>query len=225
MEGKLSEEGEILIKCPYTFSGYYKNPEDTQKKFKAGWFCSGDFGHIDESGHLIVIDRMDDLKELAGGNKFSPLFIETRLRFSLYIKDCLVIGDKDKEFISVLINIDINSVGKWAEKNSINYTTFTDLSQKPEVIELVRKEILKINRNLPETSRIKKFINMYKEFDPDEAEVTRTRKLRRSYVEEYYSNLIAGCYGDMDELKVSIPLVYQDGRKGTVESIVRVATV
>ncbi|OPX34605.1 MAG: hypothetical protein B1H11_10565 [Desulfobacteraceae bacterium 4484_190.1] len=224
-EIKLSEEGEILVKSRYMYSGYYKNPEAAQEKIKDGWFCTGDFGYINEDSHLIVIDRMDDLKELAGGHKFSPQFIEVRLRFSPYIKDALAIGSKDKEFVSVLINIDLNSVGKWAEDNRIAYTTFTDLSQKPEVVELIRNEIVKINRALPEGSRIRKFVNMYKEFDPDESEMTRTRKLRRSFVEERFSDLIAACYGDMGKLKVSMPVTYQDGRKGILESIVRVTTV
>jgi len=219
---KLSEEGEILIQSRHTFSGYYKDPDATQNKFVDGWYRSGDFGYIDENGHLIVIDRMDDLKVLAGGQKFSPQFIETRLRFSLYIKDCLVIGGQDKDFISILVNIDLNSVGKWAENNRITYTTFTDLSQKPEVIELVQKEILKINRTLPENSRAKKFINMYKEFDPDEAEMTRTRKLRRIYVEERFNDLITAIYENREELRVTMPVVYQDGRKGAIESIVRI---
>lgn len=221
---KLSEEGEILVNSRYMFSGYYKNPEATQNKFKNGWYCTGDFGYIDDN-HLIVIDRMDDLKELEGGYKFSPQFIEIRLRFSPYIKDCIVVGEKDRKFISVLINIDLNSVGKWADKNKIPYTTFADLSQKPEVIELINKEITKINRILPESSRIKKFLNMYKEFDPDEAEMTRTRKLRRSYVEQRFGNLITACYENRDEVKVSAPISYQDGRKGTIESIVRINTL
>jgi long-chain acyl-CoA synthetase len=224
VEVKLSKEGEILVKTRYSFPGYYKDPEATQKKFKDGWYCTGDFGYMDDN-HLIVIDRMDDLKELASGYKFSPQFIEIRLRFSPYIKDCLVIGEKDKEFISVLVNIDLDSVGKWAEKNGVTYTTFTDLSQKSEVIELIKREIIKINRLLPESSRIKKFINMYKEFDPDEAEMTRTRKLRRSYVEERFSDLIAASYGDRNELNISVPITYQDGRKGTLESTVHINTI
>ena len=223
-EVKLSEEGEILVKTRYTFSGYHKNPEATRERFRENWYCTGDFGYIDE-GHLICIDRMEDLKELAGGYKFSPQFIEIRLRFCPYIKDCLVIGGEDKEFVSVLINIDLNSVGKWADNHRIPYTTFTDLSQKLEVIDLIKEEITKINRILPESSRIKKFINMYKEFDPDEAEMTRTRKLRRAYVEERFSDLITACYGDKEEIMVSVPITYRDGRKATIESIVRVTDV
>ena len=222
---KLSEEGEISIQSRLMFSGYYKDPEATKNKFVDGWYRSGDFGYIDDNGHLIVIDRMDDLKELAGKYKFSPQFIEIRLRFSLYIKDGLAIGGRDREFVSVLVNIDLNSVGKWAEEHGITYTTFTDLSQKTEVIELVRKEILKVNTTLPEYARVKRFLNMYKEFDPDEAEMTRTRKLRRTYVEERFGMLVDAIYENKDEIKVTTPVVYQDGRMGTIESIVRINNV
>jgi long-chain acyl-CoA synthetase len=129
------------------------------------------------------------------------------------------------DFVSALINIDLENVGHWAEARRIPYTTFTDLSQKPEVIHLVEEEILKVNRTLPAHARIKKFINMYKEFDPDEAELTRTRKLRRTYVEERFGDLIQACYGNQDELKVSAPVTYRDGRKGVIESTIRVASV
>jgi long-chain acyl-CoA synthetase len=225
VELSFSEEGEILIKSRFMFRGYYKNPEAARSKFKDGWFCTGDFGYLTDDGHLVVIDRMEDLKELAGGYKFSPQFIETRLRFSPYIRDAVAIGGSDKSFVSVLINIDLDSVGKWAEDNRIAYTTFSDLSQKPEVVELVKKEIVRINRVLPEASRIRKFVNMYKEFDPDESEMTRTRKLRRSFVEKRFQDLIDACYGDRDKIRVSMPVTYQDGREGFLESTVRVATV
>jgi long-chain acyl-CoA synthetase len=225
VEVKLSEDGEILVKSKYMFSGYHKNPEATQKKFRNGWYCTGDFGYIDEEGQLIVIDRMEDLKSLKGGQKFSPQYTEIRLRFSPYIKDALVVGGETVEFVSALINIDLENVGRWAETRRIPYTTFTDLSQKLEVIDLIKKEIKKVNRTLPEHARIKKFINMYKEFDPDEAELTRTRKLRRTYVEERFGDLIQACYGGQEELRVSTPITYRDGRKGVIESTIRVATV
>ncbi len=222
---KISDEGEILVKNPFMYRGYYKNEKASQDKMDHGWFKTGDFGYLDEDEHLIVIDRMDDLKDLAGGYKFSPQYLEIRLRFSPYIRDAVAIGGDDKDFVSVLINIDLDNVGKWAENHRIAYTTFTDLSQKPEVLCLIADEIKKINTVLPEHSRIKKFVNMYKEFDPDEAEMTRTRKLRRSFVEKRFNQLIAACYGNKDQIKVSTPVTYQDGRRGYLESIVRVAKV
>jgi len=222
---RISDDGEILVKNPFMYRGYYKNDKASREKIDNGWFKTGDFGYLDENEHLIVIDRMDDLKELAGGQKFSPQFLEIRLRFSPYIRDAVVIGGDDKKFVSALINIDLDNVGKWAENSRIAYTTFTDLSQKLEVLDLIKKEIKKINTILPDHSRIKKFVNMYKEFDPDEAEMTRTRKLRRSFVEKRFDELIAACYGNKEQIKVSTPVTYQDGRKGYLQSIVRVAKV
>ena len=222
---KLSEEGEILIQNKYPYSGYYKDPQATKAKVKDGWFHTGDFGHINEDGHLIVIDRMEDLKELAGGRKFSPQYTEIRLRFSPYIKDALVIGGPDKGYVTALINIDLDNVGRFAEARHVAYTTFTDLSQKEEVIELVKKEIIKVNQTLPEWTRVKRFVNLHKEFDADEDELTRTRKLRRTFVEEKYNDLIKTLYGDADTYKVEASVTYRDGRKGTMETSIRMNVV
>ena len=222
VEIKLSDEGEILIKNKYPYSGYYKNPEATAEKVKDGWFYTGDFGHLNEDGHLIVIDRMEDLKELASGKKFSPQYSEVRLRFSPYIKDALVIGGPDKEYVTVLINIDLDNVGRFAEANHIAYTTFTDLSQKEEVLDLIKKEIIKVNNTLPEWTRLKRFVNLHKEFDADEDELTRTRKLRRTFVEDRYKDLIDALYGDEEVYKVEASVTYRDGRKGTIETSIHV---
>jgi len=219
---RLSDEGEILIRNKYPYSGYYKDPEATDKKMMDGWFATGDFGHMNEDGHLIVIDRMDDLKELAGGKKFSPQYTEVRLRFSPYIKDALIIGGPDKDFVTALINIDLENVGRFAEARHIAYTTFTDLSQKPEVIGLVKKEIEKVNATLPEWTRVRRFVNLHKEFDADEEELTRTRKLRRTFVEERYRDLISALYGNEAAFQVEATVTYRDGRKGTIETAIQV---
>ena len=224
-EAKLSEDGEILIKSKYMYAGYYKNPEATKDKFKEGWFQTGDFGYIDHDHQLIVIDRMVDLKELAGGKKFSPQYTEVRLRFSPYIKDVMVVGGENRDYVTALINIDIDNVGRFAEQNRISYTTFSDLSQKPEVIELIHREVLKVNRTLPDYARIRRFVNIYKELDADEAELTRTRKLRRSFVEERYSDLIKMLYGDKDEYEVEASITYRDGRTGLLKTYVKVQQI
>ena len=214
----LSDEGEILIKNKYPYSGYYKDYEATESKIKDGWFYTGDFGHMNEDGHLIVIDRMDDLKELAGGKKFSPQYSEIRLRFSPYIKDALVIGGPEKGYVTALINIDLDNVGRFAEAHHIAYTTFTDLSQKKEVIDLIAKEIAGVNDTLPEWTRMRRFVNLHKEFDADEDELTRTRKLRRTFVEDKYKELIGALYSNDDIYKVEADVTYRDGRKGTIET-------
>ena len=222
VEVRLSPEGEILVKGDNIFSGYYKNLEATRKKIRDSWYYTGDFGYIDDDRHLVVIDRMEDLKELKGGRKFSPQFAEIRLRFCPYIKDALVIGGEDKDLVTAIINIDLDNVSRWAEARRIPYTTFTDLSQKPEVIELIKKDIQRINKFLPKWSRIRKFVNLYKEFDADEAELTRTRKLRRTFVESRYSDLITALYGKDREYNVEASVTYRDGRKGVIKTSIHI---
>lgn len=224
-EVKIAEDGEILVKNEFIFMGYYNNPEATNAKFRDGYYCSGDFGHVNEDGHLIVIDRMDDLKTLSTGQKFSPQYTEVRLRFSPFIKDAIVVGGSDRDFVTALINIDLDNVGQFAESNHIGYTTFADLSQKPEVIDLVTEEIRRINQTVPEHARIRHFVNLHKEFDADEAELTRTRKLRRSFVEERYKDLIDGLYGDTDEIAVEAAVTYRDGSRGVLKTTIRVNKV
>jgi long-chain acyl-CoA synthetase len=222
VEVRLSPEGEILVKGENIFAGYYKNLEATQEKIRDSWYYTGDFGYIDDDRHLVVIDRMEDLKELKGGRKFSPQFAEIRLRFCPYIKDALVIGGEDKDYVTAIINIDLDNAGRWAEAKRIPYTTFTDLSQKPEVIQLIKKDIQRINKFLPEWSRIRKFVNLHKEFDADEAELTRTRKLRRAFVESRYSDLITALYGKDREYHVEASITYRDGRKGVIKTAIQI---
>jgi len=225
VEVRLSPEGEILVKGDNIFAGYYKNIEATQEKIRDSWYYTGDFGYIDDDRHLVVIDRMEDLKELKGGRKFSPQFAEIRLRFCPYIKDALVIGGEDKDYVTAIINIDLENVGRWTEAKRIPYTTFTDLSQKSEVIELIKKDVQRINKFLPEWSRIRKFVNLHKEFDADEAELTRTRKLRRTFVENRYSDLITALYGKDRAYNVEASITYRDGRKGVIKTAIQINQV
>jgi len=225
VEVHFSSEGEIMVRGVSVFKGYYKNEKATKEKMKDGWFLTGDFGYIDDDGHLIVIDRMDDVSELADGQKFSPQYVEVRLRFSPFIKDCLVLGGPHRRFVGLLVNMDIQNVGLWAEKRHINYTTFIDLSQKAQVIELIKQEIIKVNQTLPEWNQVRRFINLQKEFDADEAELTRTRKLRRTFVEERFKDLIQAVYSDQDEIMVETPILYRDGRKGFVKTNIFITNV
>jgi long-chain acyl-CoA synthetase len=224
-EVRIADDGEIQVKSKFMYAGYYKNPEATAARLKDGFYCSEDFGHINEEGHLIVIDRMEDLKTLSTGQKFSPQYTEVRLRFSPYIKDAIVVGGEKRDFVTSLINIDLDNVGRYAEANHVPYTTFTDLSQKPQVIDLVNEEIRKLNRTLPEHAHIRFFVNLHKEFDADEAELTRTRKLRRAFVEERYKNLIDALYGNEEEIAVEAQVTYRDGREGVIRTAIRVNRV
>jgi len=224
-EVRVTDEGELLVRSDCMFSGYLKSPEKTAAALKNGWLHTGDAVNINEKGHLIFLDRLVDMGELRSGAKYAPQYIEGRLRFSPYIKDAMVVGGRDKDFVSAIINMDFTMVGKWAERRRIPYTTFVDLSQKQEVADLVEKDLLRVNSYLPELSRVRKFVLLHKEFDPDEAELTRTRKLRREFVEERYRALIQGMYGDADEVEVEASVTYRDGRKGTVKTGIKIRTV
>jgi len=222
IEVRITGEGEILARGDNIFSGYYKMPEKTAEVLKDGWFHTGDAGHISDDGHIVYLDRVDELKELAVGYKYAPQYIESRLRFSPYIKDAIALGDQNRDYVTGLINIDFENCARWAEAHKVVYTTFADLSQKPEVIKLVQKDVERVNRNLPEHSRIRKFANLHKELDPDEAELTRTRKLRRGFLDERYHDLVEALYGDKPEFTAEATITYRDGRKGTIKTLVRI---
>jgi len=224
-EVRESDSEELLIRSECMFKEYYKDREKTKEALIDGWFHTGDAVYVNEEGHLIFLDRVEDLGELATGTKYAPQYTEGRLRFSPYIGDAMVIGGKDKDFVSALVNIDFDMVGKWAERNRVTYTTFADLSQKQEVADLVQKDLKRVNGSLPEGSRVKKFVLLHKEFDPDEAELTRTRKLRRGFMEERYENLIDALYSDKEEVLVEAPVTYRDGRKGVVTTAIKVRTI
>ncbi len=207
------------------FTGYHKNPEKTAVTLIDGWCHTGDAVNINEQGHLIFMDRLEHMGQLKSGAKYAPQYIEGRLRFSPYIKDAMVIGGKERDFVSAIINIDFAMVGKWAERHRIPYTTFVDLSQKNEVANLVRQDLERVNGYLPEASRVQKFVLLHKEFDPDEAELTRTRKLRREFMEERYKEMIEAIYGGNEEVNVQAPVTYRDGRKGVVSTGIKVRNV
>jgi len=224
-EVRITDEGELLVRSDCMFSGYHKDEDKTKGILVDGWCHTSDAVNIDGDGHLIFMDRLEHMGELSSGIKYAPQYIEGRLRFSPYIKDAMVIGGKDKDFVSAIVNMDFAMVGKWAERNHMAYTTFVDLSQKKEVADLVHKDLLRVNSYLPESSRVRKFVLLHKEFDPDEAELTRTRKLRREFIEERYKELIEAMYKEGSDVKVEAPVTYRDGRKGVVTTSIKVRTV
>ncbi|RLC96766.1 MAG: hypothetical protein DRI40_02165 [Chloroflexi bacterium] len=222
---RLTNEGEILAMGPSRALGYYKDAKATEEAFAGGWYHTGDAGYLDEDGHLHYLDRLEHMSCLSDGTKFAPQYIESRLKFSPYIKDAFVVGDETRSYIVAVININYDNVGNWAEKKKIAYTTFADLSQKPEVCELLGTEVKNLNMKLPEGQRIKRFISMPKELDPDEAELTRTMKLRRRLVEERYKDFIAALYGEEDKVAMDVPVFYRDGRQGVVKAEIQVNRV
>jgi long-chain acyl-CoA synthetase len=223
-EVKITAEGEIITRSPSVFLGYYKNPEATEKTLRDGWLYSGDKGFIDEDGHLVVFDRTKDVFTLKDGKPFAPQYLETRLKFSPFIKDSWVIGDR-RDYISAVLCIDYSVVGKWADEKKLNYTGYQELSQMPEVYDLVEKQIHQANQDLPEAARVVKFTNLYKELDPDDDELTRTRKLRRAFVEKRYREIVDALYSDKDQVHIDTAIRYEDGRQSHIVTDMQIRKV
>ncbi|MDY6851426.1 MAG: AMP-binding protein [Thermodesulfobacteriota bacterium] len=225
VEVRISPEGEIQIKSDGLFSSYYKNPEATGEAIDDGWFRTGDAGYINDEGHIIYIDRLSELGKLGSGANYSPQYIEGSFRFSPYLQEAVTIGGQDRDYLTAILNIDYDTVGRWAEKNRINYTTYVDLSQKEEVAKLILKDVHRVNKVLPEEVKIRKYTLLHKEIDADEAEMTRTRKLRRKLFESKYTDLIKGLYSDADSVNVEAAVTYRDGKTSTVKTALRIWNV
>jgi len=219
---RICDDGEILAKSPAMFKYYYGDPEATAKTLDSqGWIHTGDAGVIEQDGHLICVDRMQDVMTLASGAKVAPGYIESSLKFSPYVKDAAVVGDK-RSFVSALISIDSSNASNWADRQRIDYTTFADLSQKPEIYELVLREISRVNKNLPSATQVRAFTILHKELDADDAELTRTRKVRRQVIAEKYAFLVNALYGDSKGVDTEIEVRYRDGRKAITRAHLRI---
>lgn len=221
---KISEDQEVLVSSETIFAGYYNDFNATEAAFNDGWFLTGDAGYIDKDGHLLIIGRKEEIIRDKDGNAFSPDFIETRLKFSLYIKEVVIFGE-GRPFITALINIDMGNVGNWAEDHMIPYTTYTDLSQRPEVEDLILGEVRQVNAQLPDPMKIHKFILLYKLLDADDEELTRTGKVRRRFVYGLYIKLIEAMYSGENELEVKGKVRYRDGQVGMIETKIKIITV
>lgn len=226
IEIKISDQGEILVRSRSVFKGYYNAPEQTAQALDAdGWFHTGDAGYLREDGELVYLDRLSDLIELSTGERFSPQYIEGRLKFGAFIQDVMTVGSWDTPFVSAIVNIEFDNVARWAEQHRVSFTTFVDLSQKPEVYGLIRQDIERVNASLPPPARIMRFVILHKAFDPDEAELTRTRKLRRRFMEQRYGPILHAIYEGKDEIEVRAEVKYRDGRTGFVETTIRIMTL
>jgi long-chain acyl-CoA synthetase len=225
VEIKISEGGEVLLRCPGLFAGYYKDPEATNNALNNGWLVTGDAGFLDPDGHLVIIDRAKDVSHLLDGSVFAPQYIENRLKFSPYIKEAVAAGH-ERPYVVAMINIDLEVMGNWAEKRGIPYSGYADLAQKPEVYELILQEIQRVNADLNEPLRIQKFVLLHKELDPDDAEITRTRKLRRRFVYDKYQHIIDAMYAEgVPEVKVRATVTYEDGRTSEIERSLKISAV
>jgi long-chain acyl-CoA synthetase len=221
----IANDGELLYRQPGTFIGYHRDPVKTAEVLKDGWFHSGDTGFLTESGHLVLVGRLSDLVRMKSGHVLAPQPIESQLRFSPFVRDAWVLGGPDGAYTSAIIVINRDAVRKWAAKEKVTYESFAELSQRPEVRTLVRREIGQVNEGLPPEARVKRFVILHREFDPDESELTRTRNLRRAFVKERYRKLIDAIYGDEAEVSIETEVRYRDGRMRTVETTLIVGSV
>ncbi|WP_419798266.1 MAG: long-chain fatty acid--CoA ligase [Terasakiella sp.] len=217
--------GEIVSRNSGMFLGYYKNEEATKEDVRDGWMHTGDAGYFKkENGHLVVIDRIKDLAETSTGIRFSPQFIENKLKFSPFVAEAVILG-KDRPYLSAMICIRFSIVSKWAEQNQITFTNYTNLSSLPPIYKAVKKEIERVNETLPEAQQIKKFVLLYKELDADDGELTRTRKVRRKVVAEKYADIIDAIYEDKPEVHIDTMIQFQDGSKSRIVTDLVVETM
>jgi len=229
VEIKIADNDEVMYKSPGVFQGYYKNPEATRETLKDGWVLSGDAGFLDKDGHLKIIDRAKDVSTLSTGTIFAPKYIENKLKFCPYIKEAVAIG-MDKPYVVAFINIDAGAVGNWAERRSLAFTSYTDIAQKPEVYDLLYNEAIRVNKSLSEDeqlqgAQIHKYLILHKELDPDDEEITRTRKIRRRFIAEKYAHLIDALYSDRDSVEVKAKVTYEDGRTTMINADLKIREV
>ncbi len=234
VEIKVADSGEILVRSPGLLKGYYKNPQATAEVLaNDGWYHTSDAGFIDAQGHLKIIDRVKDVGRLAGGPNdgamFAPKYVENKLKFFPYIKEAVALGDR-REKVCVMVNIDFEAVGNWAERRNLPYAGYTDLAQKPEVYELVRECVEKVNADLAADdklagSQISRFLVLHKELDADDGELTRTNKVRRGFIAEKYQVLVDALYGGRTEQYIETQVKFEDGRTGKVSATLRIVDV
>jgi len=225
IEVRIADKGEVLVRSAGVFKGYFKNDEATREVVSGeGWYRTGDAGFLDPRGHLVIIDRAKDVGALADGTPFAPQFIENKLKYSPYIREVVAFGHA-KPFVAAMVAIDLGTVGNWAERRGIPYTSYMDLSQKPEVRELLRDEIRKSNATLPDATKIRRFLLLTKDLDADDAEMTRTRKVRRGFVAEKYAPVVDAFYAGRAEVELRTAITYEDGRQASIQSRVRIEDV
>ena len=227
VEIRLTDSGEILIRSPGLFREYYKSPEATREaKDVEGWFHTGDAGYFDAEGHLKIIDRAKDVGKLADGTLFAPKYIENKLKFFPTIKEAVAFGD-GRDMVCAFVNIDMEAVGNWAERRNLPYSGYTDLACKPEVIELIRESVEKVNADLANdpklaNAQIRRFIVLHKELDADDEELTRTRKVRRRFIQDKYNALVDAMYSGRDEQYIDTMVKFEDGRTGRIAATLKV---
>jgi long-chain acyl-CoA synthetase len=227
VEVRVTEDGEILLKSPGLFKEYYRNPEATQETMTSdGWFRTGDAGYLDEDGHLKIIDRAKDVGKLADGSLFAPKYLENKLKFFSHIKEVVAFGAGQSE-VCAFINIDLEAVGNWAERRGLAYAGYADLAARDEVYALIADCVEQVNRDLSQDKRLSKsqisrFLILHKELDPDDDELTRTRKVRRGFVAEKYSVLVEALFAGRERQYIDTEVKFEDGRTGRISADLKI---
>ncbi|HHY02656.1 MAG TPA: long-chain fatty acid--CoA ligase [Paracoccus sp.] len=228
VEVRIAENGEVFYRSPGTFVEYYQNPESTAStKDAEGWVATGDAGFFEEAtGHLRIIDRAKDVGRMADGSMFAPKYVENKLKFYPNILEAVVLGD-GREYCTAFINIDLNAVGNWAERNNIAYASYQELAGHPRVYEMIRSHIEEVNASVAQDAmlsgcQIHRFLVLHKELDADDGEMTRTRKVKRGVISEKFADLIEGLYDGSDSVYTETEVTYEDGRKGALKATVRI---
>ena len=227
VELKIAENSEVLYRSPGVFQEYYKDPEATaETKTPDGWVKTGDAGYVDEEGHLRIIDRAKDVGKMNDGSMFAPKYIENKLKFYQYIKEAVTFGDQ-KDYASAFINIDLDAVSNWAERNNITYGGYQEIASHDKVRGLIEDCIAKVNEDLAadshlRSSQIQRFIILHKELDADDGELTRTRKVRRRIIAEKYGTLIDALYSDQQHVEVESQVTFEDGSTGSLHADLKI---
>jgi len=224
VEIRIDDSGEILVRSPSVIDGYFDDAEASAKAIVDGWLHTGDAGRVDADGDLIVLGRVSEVVRTASGERYIPNFIENRLKFSPYIRNVAVLG-AGRDILTAIVCIDFEAVGHWAEERRISYTSYADLSQKPQVQELIGSVVAHVNETQPETLRVRRFVNLHKDFDADDGEITRTRKLRRNIIETTYEPLIAALYSDARETVYDATITYESGERGVIRRTLTITEV
>jgi long-chain acyl-CoA synthetase len=232
VEIKVADNGEILVRSPGLLKGYYKNPEATAEVLTAdGWYHTSDAGFLDSHGHLKIIDRVKDVGRIKGGSNdgamFAPKYVENKLKFFPHIKEVVAYGDQ-RDQVCVMINIDFDAVGNWAERRNLPYAGYTDLAQKPEVYQLIKECVEQVNADLAEDellagSQVSRFLVLHKELDADDGELTRTNKVRRGFIAEKYLPLVDALYGGLTTQFIETVVKFEDGRSGSVSATLNIS--
>ena len=224
VEMRIDEHGEILLRGDNIFDGYFQNPKASAETLVDGWLHTGDAGQVEPDGQLVVLGRVSEVVEKADGTRFIATYIENRLKFSPYIKDAAVIG-QGRAMLTAIVCVDFQAVGQWAQEHGVAYTSYADLSQQPQIYDLIGGQLAEVNAHLPHGLSVARFVNLHKEFDPDDGEVTRTRKLKRNVIDDRYGPIIEAMNAGQEQIDFRAQITYENGQTGTLDRVLRLSDV